>query len=185
VAYLPKVSQTPWQKVHQFVCKSLKTNPIWDTWESVYTLTPHSSKIHFNIILPFIDRSPKQPLPFRFSKFLHHSHFLCTCYVTQPLYPPWFNHPNNVREKEAPHCVVFSILLLLLISPFKISRPYSEWCQYWTHLTSSCVQHKSCATGRESESTKKGRFSQAHCSYWVLQNWIRELTDSVCKMEHL
>jgi hypothetical protein len=53
--------------------------------------------VYANIILPFIPKSPKFALSFRFSCqdfcfFLTHA-----CYMPHPTHLPWFNHPNNIR----------------------------------------------------------------------------------------
>jgi hypothetical protein len=54
-------------KDYHNVQRSPPLNPILGQMNPVYSVTPYSSIIHFNIILPPTSRSPKRSLPLMFS----------------------------------------------------------------------------------------------------------------------
>jgi len=60
-----------------------------------------SFQIHFNIIIPFITTSQRQPLLYdspdeNSARFSHHSH---ACYNTRSSHTPRFGHPNTICEE--------------------------------------------------------------------------------------
>jgi hypothetical protein len=70
-------------------------------------------KIYFNIIFPSTFRSPKLPLPFRFSdqNYVSIPHLSHACFMLRPSHIPWFDHPSNMwRSVQAWSSSICSVL---------------------------------------------------------------------------
>jgi len=75
------------------VHKILTLGPIPINMYSVYTVPPHFSKIHSNIILPSTPWYSKWHIPLRFSNknFVWISRLSYTCYMPLPTITPTYN----------------------------------------------------------------------------------------------
>jgi hypothetical protein len=82
--------------------------------------------INFNIILPYMPRSSKSPLPFRFS---HHNPICISllshvCHISCSSHPPWYDDTNNMWQ---------GIKIIKLFIPLS----------YVLHLRPKCIpQHR-------------------------------------------
>ena len=105
---------------HKFI--TAFTNHLSISWATSILSNPSPPncylKIHFDIILPFLTRSSKWSLSFRFSRPVRNSPVSHTCHMPSRLQSSWFDHPNDIWwgveiVKKAAHYAVSSISVTL------------------------------------------------------------------------
>ena len=85
-------------RAHNHVNKCPPPAPVLREINPIHALTSHFLKIHLNIILPYMPRSSKWSLSFRFP----HQNSVYTsprphmCYMHHPSHPSQFDHPNCI-----------------------------------------------------------------------------------------
>ena len=94
-----EIPRTLWNPhVHYRIQKCPPPVPVLSHIHPVHTTTSNSLKIHDNIILPSMSRSPKLSLSLRFplQNPIYNSHLPHTPYMPRPSHFSRFDQPNNI-----------------------------------------------------------------------------------------
>jgi len=79
-------------KVHYCIHKHPPLVHVLSYINPVHASPSHLLKIHFNIVLPSLPRSPKWPLSLSSPTKILYAHV----HMSNPSHSSWFDHPNNI-----------------------------------------------------------------------------------------
>jgi hypothetical protein len=99
-------------------------------------------KVHFNIILKYMPKSPKRPLPYRISIRMLYTFSYHPCYMSRSFQPPWLcyrTRKGSVRVESFTSDLVFTCFKCVLRDSLYFKCSAVIYCSYeahyWKHKT--------------------------------------------------